>query len=223
MEAQLQELIGHIKSEGVAVAQQQAEDIISEAKVKAATLIAEAEAEALSLRQEAEQEIARKQSGSEAALVQAGRDLLLATRMQVEQFFTALLEKKAAQHFSGEPLAQLILSSVKGYLEAGGVGELHIDEKRYQSIEAALRKGLQDSVVDELSVFPDGPSRPAFSLSMNNGAVYVDVSAKELAQLLKPYVNKYLGTVLDQVVAGKVEEETGKSSSSQKVVSPVVE
>ncbi len=200
MEAQLQDLIDQIKSEGVAASKQEAQRIVQEAEERAKLIIQEAETKAKELRRQTEQEIVRKQSGSEAALIQAGRNLLLATKIQVEQFFQGLLEGEMEKSFSGNSLTELILCSVKGFLQEGAIGELHLDEEKYQAIEEALRKGLEDSVVEELSVFPGGPNRPAFSLAMNDGAVYVDISAQELAELLKPYVNTYVGGVLDKAV-----------------------
>lgn len=210
MEAQLQELIEQIKSEGVATAKQEAQHIVQEAEKQAAAIISDAEAKAEAIRLHTEQEIARKQQGSESALIQASRDLLLATRLQLETFFQGLLEKQTEECFSGKSLAELIFSSIKGFFEEGAAGELHLDEERYQSIEDLLRSGLEDSVVDELSVFPGGPHRPSFSLVMKDGAVYVDVSTKELAELLKPYVNRYLGGVLDRALS----EESAVSSSN---------
>ncbi len=201
MEAQLQELIEQIKEEGVATAKQKAEHIVSDAEAKAATIIAEAEARATAIRQEAEQDIVRKEEGSRAALEQASRDLLLATRTDIEKICTSLLQKATESNFSGDTLAELVFSSVNGFLASGAQGELILDNTRYQELAGSLHQGIQERIEQGLVITPQGESRPGFTLSLQNGAAYIDVSDKELVELLKPYVKRYLADLLDQVVS----------------------
>ncbi len=200
MEAQLQELIEQIKEEGVATAKQKAEQIVSEAEAKAAAIITEAEARATAIRQEAEQDIARKEGGSRAALEQAGRDLLLATRTHIEKVCTSLLQGATEKNFSGDTLAELVFSSVNGFLANGAQGEILLDDSRYKELAGALHQGLQEKIEQGLVITPQGESRPGFTLSLQNGAAYIEVSDKELVELLKPYVKRYLADLLDQAV-----------------------
>ncbi|MBP5358734.1 MAG: V-type ATP synthase subunit E, partial [Treponema sp.] len=94
MDVQLQELIDKIKRDGVASAESEAQEIISEAQKKAASIIKDAEEKAEGIVKNARAETQRMEKASEDAIAQAGRNLLISFRDGINRELSALVSSE---------------------------------------------------------------------------------------------------------------------------------
>ena len=115
MEIQLKELIDQIKEDGVKAAETQAESILKAARDEAEKIIADAQSQADRLLANAKSENERMVSSSEAAIRNAGRNLLISFRESVARELKAITSEKVASVYSSDSLVQLIVKVVEGW------------------------------------------------------------------------------------------------------------
>ena len=115
MAEDLKELIEKINREGVKAAEDKAREIEVEAKQRAAAIIAKAEKEAAAIVAEAKEESARMMQSGEASLKQAGRDLLLSLRKEIDNMLDRLITSQVDGTLTPVAMAKIITSMVGDY------------------------------------------------------------------------------------------------------------
>ena len=109
MEAQLENLIEKLKSEGVQAAQQQSDQIINDAKKEAQGIIDNAKKEAEMITQDAGKKAEKFKIGADAAVRQASRDMILVIKEKITGLFDRILKTKVEQTLSPDFIKMLIL------------------------------------------------------------------------------------------------------------------
>ena len=142
MDVQLQELVDKIKKDGVESAEAAAADIIQKANEKAASILESAKKEAENIVAKAETESDRLEKAAEAAIRQAGRNILISFRDAVEVRLSALISRETAAAYSPDVLAELIPQAVNAWIKTTGTNELSVllNEKDLNTLEGTLQK-----------------------------------------------------------------------------------
>ncbi len=199
MDVQVKELIEKIKSDGIKNAESTAARIISEAEGKAATIIENAKREAAETKELAKNEVARLEQAGQEALKQAGRDLLIATRKDIEGIFDRIIEAGTGEILKGDPLKDCIVAVLKSWKESD-MKELQVmvPEKTLTDLEKKLKQELKARIDKGLEVKPFKDIEAGFRVSTKDGRSFYDFSDGELTEMLSRYLSPGLREVLDK-------------------------
>jgi V/A-type H+-transporting ATPase subunit E len=205
MADQIKELIDKIQQEGVEAAQAQAEQITQSAQAKAQEIIAKAKKDADKLILEAREEISRTEHSSKTALEQAGRNLLLKLKEEINATLKRIILLNLRQVLSPAELSSLILklvkvSGVKDRLEI--VVSLNkrdlvkIEQDFLGKLKAEIKKGLCLRAAEDI--------RGGFVISYDQGRSHFDFTDERLAE----YIGAYLAPKLSRILNSAA--QTGK-------------
>lgn len=197
MDAQLQEIIETIKNEGVKNAEARQQEIIDNANSKAQSIIDDAKKEAESIVSKAKEEAQRHEASGRAALQQAGRDLVLTVRSEIEKLFDKVVHQATGEALSGEKLADAIVAAL-GNWDESKVGDLQllIPEKSRKEVEEGLKKRLADAMKQGVEIKPVPSVQAGFRISTKDGSAYYDFSDEGIAEMLSAFVSPRLAELL---------------------------
>ncbi|QEN07716.1 V-type ATP synthase subunit E [Oceanispirochaeta crateris] len=199
MDVQVKELIEKIKNDGVKNAEENSSRIISEAEKKAAALIENAEKEAADIKSQAQNEASRMEQAGKEALKQAGRDLLLSIKKDVEELFDRIVQSGTAEVLKGDSLKECIVSVLKSWKE----DELKdltvlVAPETLKSMESQFKSELKAEITKGLEIKPFNDIEAGFRISVKDGRAFYDFSDKELMELLSKYLNPGLMSILEK-------------------------
>lgn len=200
MEIQLQELIEQIKNEGVAAAENKAADIINEAEIRAAVIIAEAKAQADKMIADAATENEKTVRSGEAALRQAGRNLLISFRESVEKELNALIGKNVNAVYSSDAMADLIVKAVAGWAGKPEADDLAVilNSTDLEKLEDTLLSALKAKLGEGVTLKANDRFDAGFRIAVNNGTVYYDYSAEAVTDMLSAYLSPGVARLLKE-------------------------
>ena len=198
MDVQVKELIEKIKTDGVKSAEENSSRIVSEAEKKAASIIENAEKEAAEIKSQAQNEASRLEQAGKEALKQAGRDLLLGVKKDVEALFDRVLQAGTADVLSGDSLKDSIVAILKSWKD-GEIGDLTVlvAPETLKSMESQLNSELKAEIEKGLEIKPFSDLDAGFRISVKDGRAFYDFSDKELMELLSKYLNPALMSTLE--------------------------
>ncbi|MFA5468463.1 MAG: V-type ATP synthase subunit E [Sphaerochaetaceae bacterium] len=196
MELQIQDLVDSIKKEGIDVAESEAAKIIAEAHQKAKELVDKGNKEASQIVEKAKKEAELLVSSGRAALEQAGRDLILSLRKNIEGHFDRLLEANVAGSFTNANLITLITNIVKADIAPLNESAIDLVKEDAAKLAGKLQENLAKELKEGLEIRPLATLNNGFRLSLKDGSAYYDFSSSEIAQLLKPFLNPTLQEII---------------------------
>lgn len=189
MEIQLQELIEQIKKNGVALAENQAEQIINDANSEAEKIIADAKAKAEKILADAKSENLALVAQSEQAIAQAGRNMLISFRQSVAKELDSILSEQVKQLYVGEKLAELITKVVASWSEHNdGDICLMLTEEDKISLETQLLSLFRERVRKGVTLKTSNSFDKGFRIMLENGSVYYDYSAEAVLEMISSYL-----------------------------------
>ncbi|MDA3955552.1 V-type ATP synthase subunit E [Oceanispirochaeta sp.] len=199
MDVQVKELIEKIKNDGVKNAEENSSRIIFEAEKKAAALIENAEKEASDIKSQAQNEASRMEQAGKEALKQAGRDLLLGIKKDVEDLFDRILQSGTAEVLKGDSLKDCIVTVLKSWKD-DEIKDLSVlvAPETLKSMESQLKSELKAQVEKGLEIKPFSDLNAGFRISVKDGRAFYDFSDKELMELLSKYLNPGLMSILEK-------------------------
>lgn len=191
MEIQLKELIDQIKEDGVKAAETQAESILKAARDEAEKIIADAQSQADRLLANAKSENERMVSSSEAAIRNAGRNLLISFRESVARELKAITSEKVASVYSSDSLAQLIVKVVEGWAAKPEADDITVvmNSESLKALEGAVLAGLKEKMLGGVTLKANDNFDGGFRISVNNGNAYYDYSAEAVVEMLSNYLS----------------------------------
>lgn len=200
MPEQLKELIEKIRQEGVQAAESRAREIEAEAKSKARAIIQEAKEEAQRLIEEAQGKNAKLAESTEASLGQAGRDLLLILRGEIDAMLDRLIKMRLQEALTLEELARIITTIIKdGSRKDKEDIIISLNKKDLDSLEKGFLSQLKDTVRAGIVMRPSEDILGGFIISYDGGKSHFDFSDEALAG----YISSYLKPKLAQVLQSK--------------------
>lgn len=196
MDVQLKELLETIKKDGVDQADKKAAEIIAEAEKKAASIVAEAEKRAQDLKNAAEKEADNFKQTSDAAIKQAGRDLIITLKGKVEELFSNLLTREIQGAMDNELLKSAITTLVKSWKEGEDLSVL-LNEKDQQALASYFQDKLAAEMQKGLEIKPFRNLEAGFRVSQKDGGAFYDFSDKEITQVLARFLNPRIAELLN--------------------------
>ena len=211
MAEELKNLIEKIQEEGVRAAEDKARSIQNNAKEKAKDIIESAEKQAENLLSEAKAGIAKMESGGRDSLKQAGRDLILTLRKEINATLDRIIVSQVRQALSPGELAKIIATAVK---ESGGKEKkditISLKKEDLEKIEKILLNQLKAETENNITLKTSEDIRGGFVISYDKGKSYYDFTDKALAEYISLYLKpKLAGMLKEESPAGKKTKKSG--------------
>jgi V/A-type H+-transporting ATPase subunit E len=193
----VQELIDRIRDQGVHKAQEEADRLLSEARIQAAKIVAQAKSEADAARAKARAEIEAYEEGSKEALRLATRDTVLDLKARVMSRFEEFVKRLVVSATRDKDLVRDIVLVLAGHAAEEfiqnkdvevrvsrsllqGQGEPEFKEEGKLAIlglsSEMLREGLELSADDEI----DGGAR----VQLIQDKLEIDLSDRAIARMI---------------------------------------
>ena len=196
MDVQLKELLEKINKDGVQTAEQKASEIVSAAEKKAASIIEAAKKDAEKIVSDANTDAARAEAGGKAALSQAGRDLVLKTKAELEALFNGIIKTDVEAAMAGKVLEEAVMTVVKGWADKGEY-VVELSAADYEKLGKGLSAKLAAELKNGTEIKPFAGVDSGFRLTDKDGGSYFNFTAEavaaNLAELLNPTLAEILG------------------------------
>lgn len=197
MAEEIRDLIEKINEEGVRAADEKAQAIETEAQLRAGEILKKAKNEADVMIAAAEERIRRHEEKERILLSQAGRDLLLSLREEINAMLWRIVVSEVREVLTPDALFRLIEKSVRDY-SAGGSGDItvSVNARDLEIMENHFIKRLSDETKKTILLQPSEEISGGFTISFDNGKSAFDFTDKALASYigthLKPRLNRIL-------------------------------
>ncbi|MFH0936021.1 MAG: hypothetical protein V1828_04120, partial [Candidatus Omnitrophota bacterium] len=173
--------------EGVRVAEDKAREIEDAARGKADEIIKKARAEAEKIAAAAKEQVARREESSQTLLKQAGRDLMLSLRKEINAMLDRLIVSGLRQALSPEELAKILTTLVKDYSGKENI-IISLKKEDQEKLEKGFLGALAQEARKKVILRPSEDIRAGFIISYDNGKSSYDFTDEALAE--------YIGTAL---------------------------
>lgn len=202
MAEDIRDLIDKINEEGIRAAEEKARRIEAMANQRAEEIIASARREAEITVAEATGRIRREDEREKALLAQAGRDLLLSLRNEINAMLGRIIEEDVGATMTPEVLAGL-LSAIAEKDETGRSGpiEVLLRKEDLEALESRYFSRLAESARRKIILKPSGEITGGFVISYDSGRSFYDFSDASLAE----YIGTYLKPKLNRILQGSLE------------------
>lgn len=195
MDVQLKELLEKINKDGVESAQQKSSEIINDAEKKAESIIADARKKAEKIISDAKDDAERAEAGGKAAISQAGRDLILKTKTELESLFKAIVDADTKTAMSGSVLENAIVTVVKTWA-SGSDYDIQLSEKDFAELEKGLLSKLSSELKKGVEIKPFPGVDYGFRLTEKDGRAYFNFTAEAVAANLAELLNPKLSEIV---------------------------
>lgn len=195
MTEDIKNLIEKIQQEGVQAAEEKAKEIEAQAKQQAQQIIQKARQEANKLIAEAQDKIKRTQEAADASLKQAGRNLLISLRKEINAVLDKVANKAMYQSFNPQELVRIISSLVKG----SSIKEdiiISLKKEDAQILEKILFSELNEEIKKGITLKAQEDISAGFIISFDSGKSHFDFTDKAIAEYLGQYLKPKLGEIL---------------------------
>lgn len=197
MSVQLSELIEKIKKEGLDAAEQEAARIRRQAEEQAARIVEEAKAEAGSLLSRAQAEALRFEQTGREGVRQAGRDVVLNLRKELEGLFTTLLQRRVSAALQGDAVKDALVSLFRNWRsDAGAAAEVLVPARTWEAMRDQLLAAMAEQIKAGLTIKPAGSVRAGFRVAEKDGRAYFDFTDAALVEFLIEHLNPRLAECL---------------------------
>lgn len=190
-------LIEKIQQEGINAAEAQAKEIENQAGQRAGGIVKEAEKQAKQLIDNAKDEIAKMKKSANASIGQAGRDLLLSLREEINLMLEKVVVSQVRTALSPDEMSKIIITLIKemGIVKAGEA-IVSLKEKDLKKVEGALLHNLADEVKKRVALKASGEITGGFIISYDGGKSHFDFTDKAIAEYLSLQLEPKLAKLL---------------------------
>ncbi len=197
MAQELKALIDKIQKEGVESAQKAAREIEARAQKQADEIVARAESDARKLLDDAQEKIRQEKDASEAALKQAGRDLVLSLKKQILATLEKVITLDVRQALGPQELAALVKMAIQQYGgQDGGPVTVSLQDSDRRKLEQGFLSRLKDELKRDIVLKSADEIAGGFIISFDAGKSHFDFSDKALAATLSGLVRPKLAELL---------------------------
>lgn len=197
MAQELKALIDKIQKEGVEAAEKSAQEIQDRARKEADQTVARAKSDAKKLLDDARQRIRQEGESSEAALRQAGRDLILSLKKQVLAILDKIIALDVRQALSPQELAALVKLAVQQYgAQAAGTVVVSLKDEDRRKLQENFLVQLKADLKKDIVLKTSGDVAGGFIISFDEGRSHFDFTDQALTAYLSGLVRPRLAELL---------------------------
>lgn len=201
MPDELKGLIEKIQEEGIKAAEDKAGQIEAQAQRRAKEIIDNAEARAQSLTREAAENIARIEESAKLSIRQAGRDLLIALRKEINAMLDKLIVSHVHKALTPQEFCAILKELIKGH-SAKDTADVVVllKEEDLDKMEKAFLCELRDAAKNGITLKASDDIHGGFAISYDSGRSYYDFTDKALAEYLSSYIKPKLAKILNEAL-----------------------
>jgi len=197
MAEEIKDLIAKIQAEGIKVAEEKAEKIKSAADALAEKTIAEARIQAKKIIEEANSQTKRLEDSTQASLKQAGRDLLISLRKEINSVLDRLIKSDIRQALTVEELAGIISALVKSApLSLGSEIIVSLNQQDKEKLEKGFLKQLVQETNKQIVLKAAEGIDSGLVISFDAGKSIFDFSTQALSEYISGMIRPELAKIL---------------------------
>jgi len=203
MAEEIRDLIEKINQEGIRAAEEKAHNIEAAAKQRADAMLAQARLEADEIIAAAKDRIRREDENGKTLLAQAGRDLLLSLRIEINAMLGRIAVSEIQQVLTPEALFKLISEVVRNF-SAGKSSDITVllNKKDMETLEKNYLHKLEEETKKKIILSPSDEILGGFTISFDSGKSCYDFTDTALAE----YIGSYLKPKLNQILQEAIKE-----------------
>ncbi len=199
MAQEIKDLIAKIQQEGVQAAQEQATQIKADAEKDSLKIIAQAKLQAQKIIEQANVQAKKTDDSTQAALKQAGRDLLISLRQEIITMLDRLIKLDLRQVLTVEELSKIITALIKDTpLSLGSQIVVSLNPQDKQKLEQGFLKQLIAETKKSVVLKSTDGIDSGFIISFDAGKSIFDFSGQALSDYLLGCLRPELSKILNQ-------------------------
>ena len=193
MAEEIKSLIEKIQQDGIKVAEEKAKAIEEQAKKQAGQILQNARIQAERLFSETKDDLAKMEEKQKTLLAQAGRDLLLALKKEINAILERLIIQEIQATLTPEVMASILGQTIKEHGK-DGKEDIIITLKKVDldKLEKYFLSKLKEEVKKGILLRPSEEIRGGFIISFDNAKSYFDFSDKALSEYIGTYLKPKL-------------------------------
>jgi vacuolar-type H+-ATPase subunit E/Vma4 len=201
MPEEIKDLIEKIQQEGIQVAEEKARVIEDEARQKAEAILSRARAEADAMISAAAERIRLEDEREKALLAQAGRDLLLSLRQEINAMLGRIVVSDIREVLTPEALHNLILEIIRNYstTEQSDI-IISLSENDLDLLEQHYLRQLRQEAARGITLHRGEEIQGGFTISFDGGKSCYDFTDAALAGYIITYLKPKLQMILERSV-----------------------
>ncbi len=197
MAEELKGLIEKIQEEGIKAGCDKAKAIEIEARELAKTIIEKAEKEAENMLQDAREKSASMEKSGKASLKQAGRDLILSLRKQVNNLLEKIIKSRIKEVLTPGEIAKIITVIAKDTATDGKKDiTVSLSKKDLEKMGKGLLTELKSQLKQTITLKSSEDVKGGFVISYDEGKSHYDFSDEALAEYIGSYLRPKLAEML---------------------------
>jgi len=201
MAEEIRDLIEKINQEGIRAAEKKAQIIESLAKDRADEILSMAKREAEEMVAAAKDRVRREDEKEKILLAQAGRDLLLSLRKEINAMLGRIVVAEVREALTPEALSGIISEAVRNY-SAGEQSSIMVflNNKDLEILEKHFMYKLSEETKKTILLRPSEEISGGFTLSFDDGKSCHDFTDKALADYIGTYLKPKLSRILKEAI-----------------------
>jgi V/A-type H+-transporting ATPase subunit E len=201
MAEEIRDLIEKINQEGIKAAQEKAQNIEAAAQQRADDILAHARLEAEKIIAAAQERISREDEKEKTLLAQAGRDMLLSLRIEINAMLECTMVSEIRQALTPEIISRLLSELVRNY-SAGENSDITVFVKKedLEILEKSFLHRLREQTKKTIILRPAKEISGGFTISFDDGKSCYDFTDKALAEYIGAYVKPKLNRILKEAI-----------------------
>ena len=201
MAEEIRDLIEKINQEGIKAAEEKAHNIEAAAQQRADDILAHAMRESEEMIAAAKDRIRRDDEKGKILLNQAGRDLLLSLRKEINAMLGRIVVSEIQQALTPEALFKLLSEVVRNY-SAGEISDITVslNKEDLEILEKNFLHKLKEETKKKIILSPSEEISGGFTISFDSGKSCYDFTDKALAEYIGTYLKPKLNQILQEAL-----------------------
>jgi len=197
----ISDLIEKINQEGIRAAEEKAHTIEAEAKQRADTILSRARADADEMIAAANERIRNEDEREKALLVQAGRDLILSLRGEIDAMLGRIVVSDSRQSLTADTISRILSEIIRNYdmAERSDI-TVTLNGKDLELLEKHYLQKLRQETQRGIMLRPGEDIQGGFTISFDNGKSCYDFTDSALAGYIMTYLKPKLRKILREAV-----------------------
>ena len=203
MAEEIKSLIEKIQQDGIKAAEEKTKEIEDRAKKESDMILKDARAESERLISEAKDNLAKMEQSQKALLAQAGRDLMLTLKKEINAMLEQLIIQEIQGSITPETMADILGQIIKEQAKLGKEDIIvTLKKEDLDRLEKNFLSKLKEEVKKGIVLKPSEEVRAGFLISFDNAKSYFDFSDQALSEYIGTYLKPKLAELLQNSLKG---------------------
>ncbi|MBL7084791.1 MAG: hypothetical protein ISS43_01625 [Candidatus Omnitrophica bacterium] len=206
-------LIEKIQQEGIKAGEDKARDIESQAKRRAQDIVEKAEKQAEQIVAEAKSKVAKLEQSGKVTLEQAGRNLLLSLRKEINAILGKLVVSHVRETLTPTQLTKIIADLIKNVSGKEPAEEIIValNKEDLEKLEQGFLNKLRSETKKGITLKASEDIHAGFLISYDSGRSHYDFTDQGLAEYIGSYLKPKLAQLLQKAApGGKKTQKSGR-------------